>query len=201
MPPQILLEVTHPEMPPGKIQGFRFLWAFYVNGYQPTLHCQPCFRGRRVDAFCTPTAESFRPVVLDRAHRYPYVYICGVGIGPRRELRSKNLHFPLKLAEGHVAEATTYNGYRFRAENAIALPIPPLSDLGRESRTNMSDARTSSSRSHTSDIRPSLSEEATRRLRLGYSEVPRDGHSQQTTLAELLNKAISLALSASQSAG
>jgi len=126
MPSPIVLEVTHPELAPGRIQGFRFLWAFYVNGYDPALHCQPCFRGCRVGAFCTPTAESSRPVVLDRAHRYPYVYVCGVGTGPRGELRNKNFHFPLKLAEGEVAEATTYNGYRFRAENAIALPIPPL---------------------------------------------------------------------------
>ena len=116
----------HPTMAPGKIQGFRFLWAFYVNGYDPEFHCQPCFRGERVVGFCTPTAESGRPIILDKLDRYPYVYVCGVGIGPKNELRHKNLHFPLQYVEGAIAEATTYNGYVFRARNAAMLPIPPL---------------------------------------------------------------------------
>ena len=58
--------------------------------------------------------------------RYPYVYICGVGSGPKALRRDRNLHFPLEHAAGEVAEITTYNGYRFRAENARLLPIPPL---------------------------------------------------------------------------
>ena len=122
----IVLQVTHPDIAPGRIQGFRYFWAFYVNGYDPTQHCQPCLRGGRAPDFCTRTAESGRRVVLDRAHRFPYVYVCGVGTGPRADLRHKNFHFPLEPAPGEVAEATTYNGYRFRAENAVALLIPPL---------------------------------------------------------------------------
>jgi hypothetical protein len=49
-------------------------------------------------------------------------------VGPKRDLHLKNLHFPLEYREGAVAEATTYNGYVFRARNAAIVPIPPLPD-------------------------------------------------------------------------
>jgi len=102
------------------------MWAFYVNGYDPSRHCQPGFIGTRADNFCTPTAESGRSFVLDRMDRYPYVYICGVSSAKKSERGQNNLHFPLKYAEGKVAEATTHNGYRFRAHNAERLSIPEL---------------------------------------------------------------------------
>jgi hypothetical protein len=126
MSQSIRLEVSHPEIAPGRIEGFRFLWAFYVNGYHRNLHCQPCFKGTRVTDFCTPTARSGQPVILDKLDRYPYVYVCGVASGPTAERRDRNLHFPLQYLEGHVEEKTTYNGYTFRAHNAKALTIPPL---------------------------------------------------------------------------
>ena len=122
----ISLEVTHPDGSSGPINGFRFLWAYYVSGYRPDKHCQPCFIGARVPEFCTPTAMSGRRVELNRMHQYPYVYICGVGSGPKSELWQQNLHFPLRYAEGRVEEVTTYNDYRFRAENAERVTIPEL---------------------------------------------------------------------------
>jgi len=124
MPASILLEVTHPARAPGRIDGFRFLWAFYVTGYRPDRHCQPGLRGRRVPEFCTTTAESGRVVVLDRVDRMPYVYVCGVAAVPKPERGARNLHLPLRFAEGETVEATTYNGYVFRARNAVLLPIP-----------------------------------------------------------------------------
>jgi hypothetical protein len=126
MSQSIRLDVTHPHTAPGPIQGFRFIWAYYVNGYKPERHCQPCFRGRLVGEFCTRTATSGTPITLNRMDRYPYVYICGVGVGPDKELRFKNFHLPLAYREGAVVEATSYNGYMFRAENAVAVPIPAL---------------------------------------------------------------------------
>ena len=124
----INLTVSHPRIPAGPIDGFRFMWAFYVRGYKPEFHCQRCFIGRRVDEFSTPTASSGMTTVLDRLDRYPYVYICGVGAGAKAELRHRNLHLPLRYKEGGIVEKPTYNGYIFRAENAEALPIPALPD-------------------------------------------------------------------------
>lgn len=49
----ILLTVTHPTIPPGKIEGFRFMCAFYVKGYRPEKHCQPGLIGKLADDFKT----------------------------------------------------------------------------------------------------------------------------------------------------
>lgn len=126
--PAILLTVTHPDptAEASRIKGFRFIWAYYVKSYKPDQHCQPCFIGARVPDFATPTAMSGRTVVLDRTHRYPYVYVCGVGVGPKTDRWKQNLHFPLRYEEGSVAEISSYNGYHFRTENAAQVAIPAL---------------------------------------------------------------------------
>src|SRR3954470_23061732 len=128
VPRSIDLTVSHPQIPAGPIEGFRFLWAFYVSGYKPEFHCQRCLVGRRVDEFSTRTASSGTTTVLDRLDRCPYVYVCGVGAGAKAELRRRNLHLPLRYREGGIVEKPTYNGYIFRAENAEELPIPALPD-------------------------------------------------------------------------
>ena len=127
--PSIVLTVTHPDDRPGeatRIGGFRYIWAYYVEGYKPDKHCQPCFIGARVADFSTPTAMSGKSITLDRMDKYPFVYVCGVGAGPKADLWKQNLHFPLKFLEGGVAEVTTYNGYHLRAENAARVEIPEL---------------------------------------------------------------------------
>ena len=128
MSKSITLTVSHPRIPAGPIEGFRFLWAFYVRGYRPEFHCQRCFIGHRVEEFSTRTARSGTTTVLDRLDRYPYVYVCGVGAGKKTELRHQNLHLPLRYKEGGIVETPTYNGYIFRLENAEELPIPALPD-------------------------------------------------------------------------
>lgn len=60
--------------------------------------------------------------------RYEYVYICGVGSGPKKTLGGKNFHLPLKYAAGEVVRASTYNGYVISAEDAVCVPIPMLQD-------------------------------------------------------------------------
>lgn len=122
----ITLDITHPTQLAGRVEGFRFLWAYYVRGYRPDRHCQACFRGRLVPGFCTATAEVGRVVRLDAMDRFPYVYVCGVGAGPLALRRARNLHLPLAHAPGEVVEVTTYNGYRVRARDARRLDIPPL---------------------------------------------------------------------------
>jgi hypothetical protein len=122
----ITLGVTHPEFAAGPIQGFQFFWAYYVTGYWSDRQCQPCFKGKSVDHFCTPTARSGQPVVFDLMQRYKYLYICGVGTGPRKELGGKNFHWVLEYQEGNAVDQSTYNGYVLTAQNAVARPIPPL---------------------------------------------------------------------------
>ena len=126
MPQTITFQMDHTSLPPGRVEGFRYLWAFYVNGYRPEKHCQPCFLGRRVDQFCTPTARSGALVSFDLMDQYPFVYVCGVGVGPKAVLRDQNLHFPMRYREGGLVEATTYNGYTAVAHNAELVDIPVL---------------------------------------------------------------------------
>ncbi len=121
------LQVSHPSGDGQPIEGFRFLWAFYVKGYNPGKHCQPGLIGSRVAEFCTSTAKTGR-IAFDRMHRYPYLYICGVGSGPKDQLRLKNFHLPLRFEEGGEVGATTYNGYCFRLTNAALVDVPQLPD-------------------------------------------------------------------------
>ena len=122
----ISLEVNHPELEPGVIQGFRFFWAFYVNGFRSDRHCQACFKGERIDNFSTATARSGRQMEFDRMHRYKYVYVCGVGDGQNTKLAAQNFHWALRYQENNVIAESTYNGYIVTAHNAVALPIPEL---------------------------------------------------------------------------
>ncbi len=124
----IVLSITHPTLPDGVIQGFRFFWAYYLNGFRPEFHCQPCFRGKRVEHFCTGHVQSRRTYELDEMNRYEYVYVCGVGSGPKKSLANKNFHLPLKYSAGGELTAGTYNGYIITARNAVPLPIPALED-------------------------------------------------------------------------
>jgi len=78
----INLTVSHPRIPAGPIEGFRFMWAFYVRGYKPEFHCQRCFIGRRVDEFSTPTASSGMTTVFST-----------VSIDTREHARCKNFQF------------------------------------------------------------------------------------------------------------
>jgi hypothetical protein len=124
----IHLEITDPAVAPvpGPIEGFRFFWAFYVKGYRPERHCQPCFRGKLVKEVCTATVRSGVEYRLDAIERYGYVYVCGVGTGPKAQLKDKNFHLPLRFREGGTVTATTWNGYTVTARNAEAVPIPAL---------------------------------------------------------------------------
>jgi hypothetical protein len=124
----ISLSVTHPDLPAGLIQGFRFIWAFYVDGFRPEYHCQLCFKGRRHEEFYTGRACSGRVYAFNGMDRYPYLYICGVGIGPDEDRWKQNLHLPLTHAPGHTVARTSYNGYVFTASNAREVVIPPLPD-------------------------------------------------------------------------
>lgn len=64
------------------------------------------------------------PVVLRPQHHY--LYVCGVGSGPKSELYRKNFHLPLQYEPEVEVRKVTYNGYIIVARNAIELPIPPL---------------------------------------------------------------------------
>ena len=62
---------------------------------------------------------------MNERKSFRYLYICGVGLGPKSLLHQKNFTFPCAL-RGREGSSHTYNGYTITVENAVALPIPEL---------------------------------------------------------------------------
>ena len=124
----ITIRIDHRDLPPGPIQGFRFFWAYYVTGFNQSQHCQPCFKGTLSKQINTSTTRSGALYVMNERRSFPYLYVCGVGIGPKNLLSEKNFHLPLKPEPGVRAVHQTYNGYVVTVENATAMPIPDLED-------------------------------------------------------------------------
>jgi hypothetical protein len=123
---EITVRIGHPPLAPGSIQGFKFFWAFYVNGFDQAVHCQPCFRGSVSRQLSTRTARSGQLYVMNERKSFRYLYICGVGIGPKDLLYQKNFHLALRFADGGSEVRQTYNDYTITVGNAVAIPIPKL---------------------------------------------------------------------------
>jgi hypothetical protein len=122
----ITLQVTHLDQDSGPLTGFRFFWAFRVSGFRSDRHCQPCFRGSLVKDFSSQTVRTARTVDAVLQPQHQYLYVCGVGSGPRRERYLKNFHLPLRYEAGSSVSRTTYNGYVVTASNAVEVDIPAL---------------------------------------------------------------------------
>ena len=117
-------QFSHSTFAPGPIEGYCFVWAYYVKGFRPDRCCQACFKGKLYTAFCTKTAQSGVLYELDELQKYPYVYICGVSAGSKALRKGRNLHLPVAYRKGGEVHATTFNGYQITVTDAIELPIP-----------------------------------------------------------------------------
>lgn len=124
----IAIRFDHPEYKSGPIRGFKFFWAFYVNGFNQSAHCQACFRGSLSDQLNTRTVDSAKIYTMNERADFRCLYVCGVGTGPKRELWRKNFHLPLAHRPGAREIHSTYNGYTISVENGAALPIPELEE-------------------------------------------------------------------------
>lgn len=122
----ITIYIDHPEFKPGPIQGFKFFWAYYVTGFDQRVHCQFCFKGSLSRQLNTRTGQSGKLYTMSERASFKYLYICGVGRGPKNLLYQKNFHLPLQHQPGAREVRQTYNGYTITVENGIALPIPEL---------------------------------------------------------------------------
>jgi hypothetical protein len=122
----ITIQIEHPEFEPGPIRGFKFFWAFYVNGFDQSTHCQFCFKGGLSKQFNSRTVQTDKLYTMNERKTFRYLYICGVGVGPKGLLREKNFHLPLEYRTGTHEVRQTYNGYTIKVENGVALPIPEL---------------------------------------------------------------------------
>lgn len=124
----VTVTIVHPTQRSGSVEGFRFLWAYLVNGYRSDRHCKKCLYGRAVPELSASSDSIGATIVLPLSAHHPYGYICGVASGPIAERRTRNLHLPLRYARGEIVEIRTYNGYTLTASNAQQISIPALPD-------------------------------------------------------------------------
>jgi hypothetical protein len=96
------------------------------DAYDQSTHCQFCFKGSLSKQLNTHTVQTGKLFTMNERKTFRYLYICGVGVGPKDLLREKNFHLTLEYRTGAHEVRQTYNGYTIRVENGIALPIPEL---------------------------------------------------------------------------
>jgi hypothetical protein len=98
---------------------YRFLWGFYVTGFKPWLHCQPCLRGTRA-----PGIEPFMKngvVQLDRPTKFFYLH--GFAPGLKTERGERNLHLAVRPKMGSTATARSVYGPLFTIHDAEKISI------------------------------------------------------------------------------
>jgi hypothetical protein len=105
------------------VQGFRHLWAKYVSGFDPTVHCMKSLIGHRSTLITRTMQTTSAPLEMTETRSFDYLYICGVTGN-----WNTNFHFVLRPTVGVTVTATAYNGTRFIAEGAEAIEIPWLAD-------------------------------------------------------------------------
>ena len=106
----------------GPIAGFRWFWAYVVTGFDPTKHCQACFTGR-----LSPALNSTNAATGEFEYDIPegaLLYVCGVGTGPTRLRRERNLHLPLAADPGGAGSTRSYNGYELCWQGGRQISIP-----------------------------------------------------------------------------
>jgi len=119
-----VLRFVH-DNPGGCVWGFsQYFWLKYVNGFIPEEHCAKSLRGKHSSKVWFQ-APLNRPILLDEAIQYDYIYLCGVS---ENFIWSKNLHMPVRPSPGQKAIVFTYNGIRCVISNAELVDIPRFED-------------------------------------------------------------------------
>lgn len=101
-------------------QGFKYFWAYRVDGFDPTKHCQPCFIGERLLQVRLPLATG--GVAKIRAQSGRRIYLCGVADPYRWK---NNFHLPFVVRAGAEAAGQLYTGRDVEVLNGEELPIDP----------------------------------------------------------------------------
>jgi hypothetical protein len=98
---------------------YRFLWGFYVRGFKPWRHCQPCFRGTR--------AEGIHPGMQDGIVELPkatdFFYLHGFAPGPKKFRGAFNLHLAVRPKDGSIATVHSRYGPAFTIYGAEEVVI------------------------------------------------------------------------------
>ena len=109
---------------------YRFLWGFYVRGFKPWVHCQPCFRGTRAEGIRADMTDD----VVDLPRPTQFFYLHGFAPGPKASRGALNLHLAVRPREGSIAKIQSVYGPIFTIYGAEEIQIQePLTDSHLES--------------------------------------------------------------------
>lgn len=97
---------------------FRHFWAKRVTGFDSSVHCAECLRGRRLPEVNKDLARGGRATL--NAKVGSLIYICGVA-SPRNW--SNNFHLAFRVALGKQITSQFYTGAIVTVCNAVAIPI------------------------------------------------------------------------------
>lgn len=106
-------------------KAFRFLWARYVIGFDPSKHCQLCLLGRTSARFKMGDFGVPAVIILDEFADFDFIYICGVAHGQRW---ARNFHLAARHREGAEARGRCYTGQEIVLLNGELIEIPLLPD-------------------------------------------------------------------------
>ncbi len=105
---------------------YQFLWGFYVRGFKPWHHCQPCFRGARAVAISPKMDDG----VIDLSRPTKLFYLHGFAGGPKEKRGALNLHLAVRPQPGAHATVQSAFGPTFTIADAAEIPIQePLAEL------------------------------------------------------------------------
>ena len=105
---------------------YQFLWGFYVRGFKPWHHCQPCFRGTRATGI-SPTMND-GTIELPRPTKFFYLH--GFAGGVKEKRGALNLHLAVRPRPGAHATVQSAFGPTFTIDDAEEIPIQePLAEL------------------------------------------------------------------------
>lgn len=119
----------------GPVSRWRSLWIKFVNGFDPSKHCQPGLLGWTLPSLASklqpgvpmgigPGAPGSRPPYMgNKSARFDAIYLCGVH---ESWDWSKNLHLVAVPEYGAVAEVRASTGTVFRINGARQVDIPDL---------------------------------------------------------------------------
>lgn len=99
-------------------KDFRYLWLKTVDGFNPSVHCAQCLKGRYSKIFGVKMrtnvnlSESFKEGQL--------LYFCGVS---RRYDWNNNLHLAGKVTEGAESKVIAYTSDILKVKNLELIPI------------------------------------------------------------------------------
>lgn len=104
----------------GDFAAFGYVWGMYVNGFDPTQHCQKCLRGRKSCNVGLGMTSGYEYTMDECRKPWDYLYVCAGS----RFTYDDHIHMP--VVPGDDTVELTSRGVTFRATGVRLLEIPKI---------------------------------------------------------------------------